>query len=95
MNDIIYCTGDELNDNVPVPSANANVGSIERAFCKIAHAAVRGDHANGDPFACPCLRAWQCGLANYDHPCLFHVPDDPLWDRIRQSIQLEPQAQPG
>lgn len=51
--------------------------------------------ANGDPFECPYLRAWQCGLANYDHPCLFHVPNDPLWNRIRQSIQLEAQVQPG
>jgi len=60
---------------------------MERAFCKLAHAFLRGDV--GPIEYCAFRIGDSCGLAASMAPCLFDDPDDPLWAVIEQSVALE------
>ncbi len=57
----------------------------EQLFCDLAHEAMRGEQVSQG--TCPNRQNGMCFMTNYRYPCLLDVPDDPLWEDIRLSIQ--------
>lgn len=97
----LHVTAEELTELaditgnvVEIPCAfEVNAGRIERAFCPIAQAAVRGDHEKGNPLNCQRMIDWQCGLTGYRESCLFCDDEDPTWTRLEQSVRAQQEAQ--
>lgn len=78
---------DETSEIVEIPIAGTiGAGSIERAFCRTVHAAIRGEVEHSNPLDCPHLVDWKCGLTGCQHPCLFAQPEHPLWAQLEGQI---------
>lgn len=76
----------EPTPHVP-PTYYVGQGRIERLGCPFAHAACAGIHIS--PLSCHRLVAWMCGMTGCACRCLFIEQDDPQWDHIRRSVQLQ------
>lgn len=68
-------------------------GAVERRFCRLAREAIRaGRDPCGVPIVevalCPELTGFRCGLTGCRFLCLFTVPSDAQWERIRADIAL-------
>jgi hypothetical protein len=69
--------------DVPI-SGTVGTGRVERLFCALAHEFLRGETAEVE--YCSQRRGQMCGLTGYEQVCLFEVPQDPQWNRIRELI---------